>query len=117
MYKLGFYVPESHLEAVKQALFAAGAGRIGNYDSCCWQCPGQGQFRPLAGSRPFLGKQGNIETVAEYRVEMVCAEHLLGKAVAALRAAHPYEEPAMDVVRLEPIGDGMGGSVDGQSSL
>lgn len=103
MYKLGVYVPASHLEAVKQALFAAGAGRIGNYDSCCWQTAGQGQFRPLAGSTPFLGQQGQIETVVEYRIELVCAEPLLPQVVAALRRAHPYEEPAFDVTKLVEV--------------
>jgi hypothetical protein len=101
MYKLGFYVPATHLEQVKQAVFATGAGRIGNYDSCCWQCLGQGQFRPLDGSKPFLGQQGEIESVAEYRVELVCADEHIVAAVAALKLAHPYEEPAYDVVALE----------------
>ena len=100
MYKLCFYVPESHLEVVKAAVFAAGAGRIGDYDSCCWQVLGQGQFRPLAGSDPFLGRQGEVEQVAEYRVELVCAAQYLTAAVQALRVAHPYEEPAWDVVAL-----------------
>ena len=100
MFKLGFYVPETHIEAVKRAAFDAGAGRIGDYDSCSWQVLGQGQFRPLEGSDPFLGKQGAVETVAEYRVEMVCdAEHIRA-AVEAMRQAHPYEEPAYDVVAL-----------------
>ena len=100
MYKLCFYVPESHLEAVKQAMFAAGAGRIGDYDSCCWQVEGTGQFRPLSGSEPFLGQQGVVERVAEYRVEMVCEDNCIEAVVAALREAHPYEEPAWDVVLL-----------------
>ena len=103
MYKLGFYVPPSHLEAVKTALFAAGAGRIGNYDSCAWQSPGQGQFRPLRGSQPYLGQTGVVETVEEYRVELVCADELVQQVIHALRAAHPYEEPAFDVVKLEQI--------------
>ena len=72
MYKLCFYVPESHVEEVKQAVFEAGAGRIGLYDSCCWQVLGQGQFRPLAGSKPFIGDQDEMERIAEYRVEMLC---------------------------------------------
>jgi hypothetical protein len=101
MYKLGFYVPESHLDQVKAALFVAGAGRIGNYDSCCWQTLGMGQFRPLAGSNPYLGRQGTVERVAEYRVELVVAQAAIREVVAALRASHPYEEPAFDVVRLE----------------
>lgn len=101
MYKLGFYVPASHLEQVKQAVFATGAGRIGTYDCCCWQVPGQGQFRPLDGSKPWIGRQGSVETVDEYRVELVCVEELIKAAVAAMRLAHPYEEPAYDVVKLE----------------
>ena len=100
MYKLGFYVPESHLELVKTAVFAAGAGRIGDYDHCCWQVKGQGQFRPLAGSDPFLGTQGKVESVEEYRVEVVCADDCATDAVNAMRAAHPYEEPAWDLVQL-----------------
>ncbi len=100
MYKLGFYVPASHLEQVKTALFAAGAGRIGNYDSCCWQTLGQGQFRALEGSQPYLGQQGKVETVEEYRVELVCEDKVLAATLAALRAAHPYDEPAYDVVQL-----------------
>ena len=100
MYKLCFYVPESHVEEVKSALFAAGAGRIGDYDSCCWQVLGQGQFRPLEGSQPYLGQQGAVEVVDEYRVELVCDDAHIKAAVAALIKAHPYEEPAWDVVQL-----------------
>lgn len=101
MYKLCIYVPESHLEQVKQALFHAGAGRIGDYDSCCWQVAGQGQFRPLAGADPFIGSHGKIETVEEYKVELVCDEAFIAAAVAALKQAHPYEEPAYQVWKLE----------------
>lgn len=100
MYKLCFYVPESHLEQVKQAVFRAGAGRIGDYECCCWQVKGQGQFRPLAGSSPFLGRQGEIEQVDEYRVELVCEDRLIGEVVTAMKAAHPYEEPAWDVLAM-----------------
>ncbi len=103
MFKLCYYVPESHLEATKSALFAAGAGRVGDYDSCCWQVLGEGQFRPLGGSRPYLGTQGEVEQIAEYRVEMVCSDELIEGAVAALQAAHPYEEVAYDVVRLAEL--------------
>jgi hypothetical protein len=100
MYKLCFYVPESHLEDVKLAVFAAGAGRIGDYDCCCWQVSGEGQFRPLEGSQPFLGQQGSVEQVPEYRVEMVCDRPYIKAVVEALLAAHPYEEPAWDVIAL-----------------
>jgi len=103
LYKLAFFVPESHLETVKTAVFATGAGRIGDYDSCCWQSLGQGQFRPLAGSQPFSGRQGEIERVSEYRVELVCADDLIRPAISALKAAHPYEEPAYDVWQLAEL--------------
>jgi hypothetical protein len=101
MYKLSFYVPGTHLEEVKSAAFTAGAGRIGNYDSCCWQTLGQGQFRPLQGSEPYLGQQGEVELVAEYKVEMVCEERFIKAAVESMVEAHPYEEPAWDVIRVE----------------
>ena len=106
MYKLGFYVPESHLEDVKAACFSAGAGRIGDYDQCCWQTRGQGQFRPRPGATPFIGEQDRLEQVAEYRVEMVCERAHAREVVQAMIAAHPYEEPAWDLVELiaEPPG-------------
>ena|SRR3989338_10335470 len=94
MYHLYCYIPESHLESVKRALFAAGAGKIGDYDCCAWQTKGQGQFRPLAGSQPFLGQQNVVETAEEYKVEMVCDDDKIFAVIAALKQAHPYEEPA-----------------------
>lgn len=97
MYKMVFFVPPSHLDAVKQAVFAAGAGKIGDYRHCCWQVLGQGQFRPLPGSDPFLGDIGELEVVEEYRVELVCEDILINDAVRALKGAHPYEEPAYDI--------------------
>lgn len=102
-YKLCFYVPESHVEQVKNAVFAAGAGHIGNYDCCAFQVRGEGQFRPLDGSQPFLGQQGQLEVVAEYRVETIVTGAHLHAAISALRLAHPYEEPAIDLFRLEPL--------------
>ncbi len=100
MHKLCFYVPESHLEAVKSAVFAAGAGRDGDYEQCCWQTQGLGQFRPLPGSDPYLGAAGEIETVAEYKVEMLVSDEQVDAAVAALVGAHPYEEPAYELWRV-----------------
>jgi hypothetical protein len=100
VYKLCFYVPVSHLESVKAAVFAAGAGRVGDYDNCSWQVLGKGQFRPLAGSKPFVGQQDELAQVDEYRVEMVCAAQYVKAVVMALQEAHPYEEPAWDVVVL-----------------
>ena len=103
MYKLSFFVPEADVDLVKAAVFKAGAGRIGDYDHCCWQVLGQGQFRPLPGSQPHIGQQGAIETVAEYKVEMVCDDSLVTAAVDALKQAHPYEEPAFEVWKLEEL--------------
>ena len=100
MYTLFFYVPESHLEAVKTAVFAVGAGAIGDYQSCCWQVLGLGQFMPMAGSQPFIGKQNQLEKVAEWRVEMVVAAEYIKATIAALKLAHPYEEPAYAVYEL-----------------
>ncbi|MGB1747719.1 MAG: NGG1p interacting factor NIF3 [Pseudohongiellaceae bacterium] len=101
MYKIELYVPESHLDAVKTAMFEAGAGRVGNYDCCAWQTRGEGQFRPLNGSTPFLGNQGQIETVIEYKLELVCEETCLKAVIAALKRAHPYEEVAYTAIRTE----------------
>ncbi|WP_296262066.1 MULTISPECIES: YqfO family protein [unclassified Pseudomonas] len=103
MYKLAFFVPQSHVEQVKQALFAAGAGRIGAYDNCSWQVLGHGQFRPLDGSQPFIGQAGEIEYVEEWKVELVVADELIKPAVAALKSSHPYETPAYEVWKLEDI--------------
>ena len=100
MYKLVFYVPESHLEVVKSAVFETGAGKIGDYDQCCWQVLGCGQFRPLIGSDPHVGSLNKLEVLDEYRVELVCTDKLVNAAVAALKRSHPYEEPAYDVWRL-----------------
>ena len=103
MYKISVFIPESHLEPVKSALFEAGAGRIGDYDCCAWQCLGQGQFRPLENSKPYLGQQGKVETVQEYKVEMVCEDGLINTAISAMKQVHPYEEPAYDVWKLEQL--------------
>ncbi len=103
MYQLSFFVPETHLEAVKRAVFACGAGRIGQYEQCCWQVLGQGQFRPLEGSQPYLGETGTVERVAEWKVEMVVADELIHEAVKALKASHPYETPAFNVWRLTDL--------------
>ena len=101
LYKIELYVPESHLAAVKTAMFEAGAGRVGNYDCCAWQTRGEGQFRPLNGSTPFIGNQGQIETVIEYKLELVCEEPCLKAVIAALKRAHPYEEVAYTAIQTE----------------
>jgi len=103
MYKLCFFVPDSALERVKEALFAAGAGRIGDYDRCCWQTLGTGQFRPLAGAEPHIGVVGREERLSEWKVELVCDDRCVRAAVAALKQAHPYEEVAYDLWRLSEL--------------
>jgi len=100
VYKLAFFVPASHVEVVKAAVFAAGGGRIGDYDHCAWQTLGQGQFRPLDGSQPFLGQAGQVEVVEEWKVELVVADDLIAQVVAALKQSHPYETPAYEVHQL-----------------
>lgn len=103
MYKICVYVPETHLQQVKDALFAAGAGRIGNYDSCCWQVLGEGQFRPLDGSLPYIGQKNKVEVVREFKIELVCEDNLVRQAIAAMINAHPYETPAYNVWQLQDI--------------
>ncbi len=105
MFQIVFYVPKDHLETVKSAVFDAGGGRYNDYDQCCWQIEGEGQFRPLKNSRPFIGEQGLLEKIKEFRVEMVVSDDLLQPAVAALLDAHPYEEPAYLVLKIENLSE------------
>lgn len=103
MYKVIFFVPESHLETVKSAMFDAGAGHIGNYDCCAWQVKGEGQFRPLKGSNAYLGQRNKLEKLEEYRVELVCCEDNIKAAIIALKESHPYETPAFEVLQMIDI--------------
>ncbi len=105
MYSLYFYVPESHVEQVKAAIFAKGAGRMGCYDCCAWQTLGAGQFRPLIGSQPAIGRLHQLETVAEYKVETVCQETDLHAVVQALIDSHPYEMPAYGLNKISTVTD------------
>ena len=102
-YQITFYVPKEHCEAVKEAMFHAGAGAIDNYEACAWQVLGEGQFRPMKGSTPFLGEQDKLEKVAEYKVEMFCVAEKLHAVIKAMKKAHPYEVPAYGVVKLENV--------------
>jgi hypothetical protein len=105
MYSLTFYVPAEHLEKVKTALFEKGAGRYDKYDCCAWQVKGEGQYRPLDGSKPFYGQQGKIEKVEEYKVEMICRDALIKEFLEELHRVHPYEEPAYAVYKIETLKD------------
>jgi dinuclear metal center YbgI/SA1388 family protein len=101
--KLVVFVPEQDADALLDALAAAGAGTIGDYERCAWTTSGTGTFRPLAGANPTLGTVGEIETVPERRVEMVLPRARREAVVRAMLAAHPYEEPAYDVVELASV--------------
>lgn len=97
MYAICVYIPDSHLEKVKEAMFAAGAGRIGNYDSCSWQVLGEGQFRPLENANPSIGTIGDLERVKEWKLDLTCREDLIHNVIRAMKAAHPYETPAYHI--------------------
>jgi len=99
-YKLVWFVPAEALEATRSAVFEAGAGRIGDYERCSWYTAGTGTFLGGEGTDPAVGESGREEHVPELRVETVVPVVALAEVVAALRAAHPYEEPAYDVYVL-----------------
>jgi hypothetical protein len=99
-HKLVWFVPEEALEETRDAVFTAGAGRIGEYERCSWYAAGTGTFLGGEGADPALGERGREERVAELRVETVVPGDRLTEVVAALRKAHPYEEPAFDVYPL-----------------
>ncbi len=113
--KLVTYVPEGHLEKVREALYTAGAGVIGNYDQCSFSSKGTGTFRANEGSNPFVGTKGKLHTEPEFRLETIVPRHLSAKVVSALANSHPYEEVAYDLVSLEndfsSVGTGMVGEL------
>lgn len=97
------YVPRENAEAVQAAVFGAGAGHIGDYSHCSWSVSGIGQFLPHEGASPAIGRVGTVERVAEDRVEVIAPARLRAGVWAAMRAAHPYEEPAFDIFALVPV--------------
>lgn len=98
--KIVVFVPDTHAEAVREALNLAGAGKLGNYDFCSFSVKGVGRFRALEGADPFVGKIGEVEEVREERIEVLCEANKLDEVLKAVREAHPYEEPAIDVYPL-----------------
>jgi hypothetical protein len=98
--KLVVFVPRQALDRVREALFAAGAGRIGDYERCSWYTEGTGTFRGGEGTSPSVGRSGVEERVSELRLETVFPAERQDDVLAALRDAHPYEEPAFDVYEL-----------------
>jgi len=103
MLKLIYYVPESYLESTKLAVFEAGAGGIGNYEHCAWQVLGVGQFKPVKGADPFIGEVGQLEKVEEWRVEIIVPEDKASEVAKALKASHPYEEPAFEFIQMADV--------------
>ncbi|ORB53602.1 Nif3-like dinuclear metal center hexameric protein [Mycobacteroides saopaulense] len=102
------FVPTESADALRRAMFDAGAGHIGAYSDCSWHVTGTGQFRPLEGSDPTIGAHGVVEQVVEDRVEMVAPSRLRCELFAAINAAHPYEVPAIDVLPMAPAPAGTG---------
>ncbi|MFK4086156.1 Nif3-like dinuclear metal center hexameric protein [Kribbella sp. NPDC020789] len=107
--KIVVFVPLDDTEQVLDALAAAGAGQIGNYDRAAWTSVGEGTFRPLEGAQPAIGRIGVTERVPENRLEMLLPRHRRRAVVEALKAAHPYEEPAYDVFELASLPSERGG--------
>jgi len=97
------FVPADNADAVRDAMFAAGAGHIGDYSHCSWSLSGTGQFLPHDGASPAIGRVGTVERVPEDRVEMIAPSRLRAHVLAAMRTAHPYEEPAFDIFALAAV--------------
>ena len=101
--KIVVFVPETHIDIVREAMGKAGAGIIGNYTHCTFSSKGIGRFRPEQGANPHIGSVGKLEDVAEERIETVCSREKLDEVVKAIKSVHPYEEVALDVYLLENI--------------
>jgi hypothetical protein len=102
MYTLVTFAPPGATEEILEALFAAGAGRLGNYEGCAFVARGEGRFRPLEGAAPAIGEVNRDERVVEDRMELVVPEERVDAVLATLRLAHPYEEPAIYLYALDP---------------
>lgn len=102
--KLEIFVPASHFEAVRKALQSVDAGHIGNYDSCLSYSETTGCWRPLAGSHPYSGEEGRLCTAQEYKLEAVCRTEKVDETLRVVKAAHPYEEPVINVIPLYRTG-------------
>ena len=120
-HKLAVFVPQTHADPLREAMAKAGAGMIGSYDSCSFSVEGEGRFRPDADAVPFIGKAGELEVVKEVKIEVIVSEHALHSVLQAMKAAHPYEEIAYDVIGLsntnEYIGSGMIGTLENEMEV
>jgi dinuclear metal center YbgI/SA1388 family protein len=108
LYKLLVYIPKGHEDKIFNALIGAGAGQIGNYSSCTYRTEGIGTFKPETGTHPFIGTEGQLELVNETKLGTIVPQSLLNKTIKALIKAHPYEEPAYDIMLLENEGKSLG---------
>ena len=102
--KLEIFVPESHLDAVREALWSVDAGHIGRYDRCLSYSPVTSCWRPLEGTSPYLGHEGELCTQRELKVEVTCRLDRLEETIAAIRRVHPYEEPVIQAIPLWAVG-------------
>ena|SRR3989338_8358886 len=101
--KLVVTVPTTHVDVVREAIGKTGLDRVGNYGFCSFSCKGTGRFKPLDGANPAIGEVGQLETVEEERIEISCSRDGVEQIIASIKAAHPYEEPVIDVYPLESI--------------
>lgn len=108
LYKLAVYVPKTHIDDVRIALGNAGAGHLGNYKECSFSIDGEGRFKPCKGSNPYIGKEGGLESVHEVKIETIVTQRVLGGVISSMIKAHPYEEVAYDLYRLENKGISVG---------
>ena len=121
MKKLVTFCPHEHIEVVRQAIFNAGAGHIGNYSDCGFTSSGKGSFKAMEGSKPFVGEQGKLHEEEEIRIETIVPDYLLQNVISRMISAHPYEEVAYDVYPLDNInpltGAGMIGELENEVSM
>ena len=108
LYKILVYVPKGHEDKIFNTLVGAGAGQIGNYSSCTYRTEGIGTFKPETGTQPFIGEEGKLEMVNETQLSTIVPQSLLNKTIKELIKAHPYEEPAYDIISLENEGKSLG---------
>ena len=108
LFKIAVYVPESHVESVRESLNLGGAGHIGNYSHCTFQAKGQGTFKPLQGTNPFIGSENELEFVNEVKLETIVQQYRLQNVIKHMIEAHPYEEVAYDIYPLENEGKQFG---------
>ncbi len=101
LYKVVVYVPVSDADKIRKAIGGAGGGKIGAYSYCSFSSRGTGRFTPSEHAKPAIGEIGKSQEVEEERIEFVCETHCLDEVIAAIRKAHPYEEPAIEAWRVE----------------